>query len=355
MLILNPAKIVRTRVRMSRNKNLTFHLDYWLEAEQSEIDFNPKTDGLAASSYPLDEEFGRGYCKFVQFRPEIGYAQIVSSQAKDRMDLKMQVPSGYFKITLTDSPDEARAGIEDYDKEILLTRNDSYVLSPAAVGTMTIEPGTHPNQTSFLVSPSLMYALVEDVRQPLDPGFEKMLRDPDRTIYPLPGRVTPAMQIVMYQMKNCRMRGSLKRFYMESKAIELLTLRIHQLCRKTGVVRHTPRTGATRMERNRIHEARKILEAEMYAPPSIFELAKMVGLNATKLKQCFKNEFNTTIFGYVNQLRMNRAIMLFRETDMTVTEVAFDVGYSSTGAFSTAFKREVGCCPSLARKEIPFD
>jgi len=151
------------------------------------------------------------------------------------------------------------------------------------------------------------------------------------------------------------MRGSLKRFYMEGKAIEFLALRIHQLCGKTERDRDKQRIGFTRQERDSIQGARNILAAEMCNPPSIYELAMRVGLNTTKLKQCFKNEFKTTIFGYVNQLRMDRAIMLFRETDMTVTEVAFEVGYSSTSAFSAAFKREVGCCPSFARKEIPFD
>ncbi len=104
---------------------------------------------------------------------------------------------------------------------------------------MTIESGTHPNQTSFLVSPSLMYAIVEDVQQPLDPSFEKMLRDPDRIIFPLPGKVTPAMQMDMNQIENCKMRGSLQRFYMEGKVIEFLALRIHQLCGELSGVRNS--------------------------------------------------------------------------------------------------------------------
>ncbi len=336
-------------------ESFSFHLDYRRKTEQAEIDFKPETGGIVTHSYPLHEEFGKGLCTFVQIRREIGYAQIVSSQAKDRIDFKMEVPSGFFKITLTDSPDITRVGIEDYDKEILLKRHDSYLLSPAVVGTMTIEPGTNPNQTAFLVSPSLMYAIVEDVQEPLDPSFEKMLRDPEGTIYPLPGRITPTMQAVMSRIKNCRMKGSLQRFYIECKVVEFLALRIHQLCGERSEPQHRQADEITRLERERIHEAREILTAEMNNPPSICELAKRVGLNTTKLKQCFKNEFKTTIFRYVNQLRMEKAVMLFRETEMTVSEVGWEVGYSSTSAFSAAFKREVGSCPSHARREIPFE
>ncbi len=82
----------------------------------------------------------------------------------------------------------------------------------------------------------------------------------------------------------------------------------------------------TRLEKDRIHEAREILSAELHNPPSIYQLAKRVGFNTTRLKRCFKNEFKTTVFGYVNLLRMDKAIMLFRETNMTVSEVAWDAG-----------------------------
>jgi AraC-like DNA-binding protein len=352
---LSPEKEVLRERRMRAKNNLSFHLDCYRETEQAEVDFLPHTDGIVTYSYPLDEEFARGCCTFVQIQPEIGYAQIHSSQAKDRMDLKMQVPSGFFKITLTDSPDITKVGIENYERDIALKRNDSYLLSPAVVGTMTIEPGTRPNQTSFLVSPQLMFAIVEDVQQPLESSFETMLKDPDRSIFPLPGKVTPAMQVVMNQIRNCRMRGSLQRFYMEGKVIEFIALRIHQLCGGEGAPRHTHWTCGTRLERERIHEAREILAAEMYNPPSIYELARRVGLNTTKLKNCFKDEFNTTIFGYVHLLRMEKAILLLRETEMTVSEVAWELGYSSTSAFSAAFKRGVGYCPSLLNKEIPFE
>ena len=89
---------------------------------------------------------------------------------------------------------------------------------------------------------------------------------------------------------------------------------------------------------------------EFHHPPTISKLARRVGLNTTKLKKGFRYEFGTTIFAYSRRLRMLEAERLLRNTDMNVSEVAAVVGYSNPGAFSFAFKQELGFAPSLLKK-----
>ena len=63
--------------------------------------------------------------------------------------------------------------------------------------------------------------------------------------------------------------------------------------------------------------------------------------------------FGTTVFGYVRQLRMEKARFLLETSDMTVTEIALAVGYTSLGHFAGAFKRSFGLVPReyrLSRK-----
>lgn len=78
-------------------------------------------------------------------------------------------------------------------------------------------------------------------------------------------------------------------------------------------------------------------------------LARMVGLNTTKLKAGFKREFGCTIIEYVHRLRMKKALMLLCDTRMSISEVAQAVGYKSLSAFSAAFRREMGVTPSRVR------
>lgn len=51
--------------------------------------------------------------------------------------------------------------------------------------------------------------------------------------------------------------------------------------------------------------------------------------------------------------RIERAMMLLRRGDLSVTEVCFEVGFSSLGTFSTRFSELVGVPPSVyQRSEI---
>jgi AraC-like DNA-binding protein len=111
---------------------------------------------------------------------------------------------------------------------------------------------------------------------------------------------------------------------------------------------HTP-TRIRQSELDRIHQAKEILLQDIENPPSLLELAHRVGLNDYKLKSLFRQVFGTTVFGYLHQQRMQRAHHLLQTSDLTVTEVANLVGYTSLSAFSTAFKKFYRISPSHLR------
>jgi AraC-like DNA-binding protein len=81
----------------------------------------------------------------------------------------------------------------------------------------------------------------------------------------------------------------------------------------------------------------------------IEDLAREFGLNRNKLCTGFRTLFGVSIFDFASGLRMNEARRLLRESSLNVSEVALSVGYSSTGAFSSAFHRYFGHSPSEAR------
>jgi len=54
----------------------------------------------------------------------------------------------------------------------------------------------------------------------------------------------------------------------------------------------------------------------------------------------------------VTKLRMNQAMSQLVQTNMTLAAIAEDVGFASPFAFSTAFKREVGCSPARFRAGV---
>jgi len=91
--------------------------------------------------------------------------------------------------------------------------------------------------------------------------------------------------------------------------------------------------------------ARKILAEEFPDPPSIPELARRCATNDFRLKRVFKKVYGTTLYGYVQKLRLEEANWLLRQKDLSVGEVAFRVGYRHRGHFSRLFHRHYGVYP----------
>lgn len=100
----------------------------------------------------------------------------------------------------------------------------------------------------------------------------------------------------------------------------------------------------------RIQDARHILEADIEKPPSICELARRVGINETKLMAGFKDLFGQTINEHIRRIRMERAHDLLLNSEISVTQIAFEVGYEFSSNFTNAYKRYYGTTPSETRK-----
>jgi AraC-like DNA-binding protein len=161
------------------------------------------------------------------------------------------------------------------------------------------------------------------------------------------GATNSAMQLALQQLLNCPYHGFTKQLYLESKAMELIALRLEQL--KEQVLDFNPPSNLPdRLQGDdidRIHHARDILVDNLDDPPSLLELARQVGLNDYKLKRGFRYCFGTTAFGYLHDYRMEQARQLLLERQMQVNEVARAVGYASRSSFATAFRKKFGVSP----------
>lgn len=145
---------------------------------------------------------------------------------------------------------------------------------------------------------------------------------------------------------DCTIASAVRHLFIEAKTLELL---FHSLDLLQDRAKAGEDDGLTRREVQRLHEAQSILHASFDRPPTIRALARQVGLNEPRLCSGFKTLFGATIYDYVLHLRMNEAMRLLRDTDRSITEIAFDVGYEYPGNFSTAFKRIFGLTPKAAR------
>lgn len=98
-------------------------------------------------------------------------------------------------------------------------------------------------------------------------------------------------------------------------------------------------------EREKIFEARRIIELTIDQPLTIKELSRKVAMNECYLKKGFKTLTGKTINEYQQHLRITKAKELLQQQGQTVSEVADMLGYSSISHFSAAFKKATGLKP----------
>ncbi len=83
---------------------------------------------------------------------------------------------------------------------------------------------------------------------------------------------------------------------------------------------------------------------------SLEDIAKSGKVGKTGCCAIFKKYINQTPNGYLTDLRLRKAAELLKSTDMTVTEICYDVGFSGASYFSETFRKLYGCTPSEYRK-----
>ncbi len=79
-------------------------------------------------------------------------------------------------------------------------------------------------------------------------------------------------------------------------------------------------------------------------------LARIAHLSPFHLIRTFAAVFGETPHRYLQRRRVQRAMVLLRDSDASVTEVCHAVGFSSLGTFSRTFTQVVGEPPSRYRR-----
>lgn len=156
------------------------------------------------------------------------------------------------------------------------------------------------------------------------------------------------IQWVIHEINNGTYEGMMKKMYLEAKIKELLLCQLDSLEQKNQVVGGTHEISDE--DRQKLLEAKLILEENFTQAPSLAELSRLISLNEFKLKKGFKACFKTTIKSYVTQLRMEYAKELFKNETSNVGEVAYKCGYKDVSHFSAAFKFFYGLTPASFRK-----
>jgi AraC family transcriptional regulator len=133
---------------------------------------------------------------------------------------------------------------------------------------------------------------------------------------------------------------------------EALGLLAHELLRLRGAIpasRPADRGGLAKWQQRRVID---FMEEHLAEDISLNMLADLGRLSPYHFLRSFKRSFGEPPHRYWTGRRIERAKTLLANPRASITEIAFDVGFGGTSAFSAAFHRITGQTPTDYRRSL---
>lgn len=99
----------------------------------------------------------------------------------------------------------------------------------------------------------------------------------------------------------------------------------------------------------RLLRAKDRIDAASHEAWPVRRLARVSGVSEAHFARSFKAAFGLPPHRYLLTRRVERAMALLRDTDLSITQIAFDTGWESLGTFGRTFRDITGESPSAIR------
>lgn len=85
---------------------------------------------------------------------------------------------------------------------------------------------------------------------------------------------------------------------------------------------------------------------------TLSDIASSGSISESTCCTIFKQQLHQTPMGYLSHYRVEKSMLLLDQPDLSVTDVALAVGFSSASYFTETFRKRVGLTPSAYRKRM---
>ncbi|WP_454825749.1 helix-turn-helix transcriptional regulator [Paraburkholderia xenovorans] len=129
----------------------------------------------------------------------------------------------------------------------------------------------------------------------------------------------------------------------------IATAIILALSQHAGAMTILSETGP-RLAPRQIRAIQSYIDERLSQPIALSDLAGAAGLSPFHFLRAFKGSLGVTPGQYLLDCRMERARLLLKNGNLSITEVGIRVGFDDLSHFSRAFRRAVGTAPLMFRK-----
>lgn len=201
--------------------------------------------------------------------------------------------------------------------------------------------------------------IISDVMMPGMDGFalcEKLKSDPDTSHIPvilLTAKSTSEHRLKGLQTgADAYIAKPLDIQHLRARIRNLLETRLELKRKFSGQLRVEPsEIAATPTDQRILEKAIKIVEENMQNEEfDVVRFGELMGMSGTSLRRKIKGITGQSPLAFIQKMRIKRAAALLSEGNLTVSEVAFEVGIYDLSYFGKVFRKEFGITPSSYRE-----
>jgi AraC-like DNA-binding protein len=100
----------------------------------------------------------------------------------------------------------------------------------------------------------------------------------------------------------------------------------------------------------KITQAKEIINENIENTPAVKDLATQLNISVYKLQKGFKDLTGDTVYEYIKKVKIEKAKYLLKNTNLSILEIANEIGYENPSKFSNMFKRYNETTPLKYRK-----
>jgi len=102
----------------------------------------------------------------------------------------------------------------------------------------------------------------------------------------------------------------------------------------------------------RLNKVRQYVEQSYSGPIPLEKAASVAALESSYFSSYFHAKVGITFTEWLRQVRISKAIEIVKASDLSVTEIVYEVGFADLGTFERAFKKHTRMTPLLFTKSV---
>ncbi len=99
-------------------------------------------------------------------------------------------------------------------------------------------------------------------------------------------------------------------------------------------------------ERDLGHRIITYISEHAYEEITLESAARALGISTSHLSHFFSERLHTNFRRFINAIRIEKARLMMRDPNLSLTEISDACGYTNMRTFRRAFQQEIGCLPS---------